>query len=253
MSRPSVKYLNTLSSLPMFDNANNINDSTYKTTYSQDFTKKVKYLDRLESQRDLDRFSYVNSNSFGKLSMQPSSQTYNVNSLTSRLKQKELKKSTLNELADEESNNDFAYKSEYFNDPLLNNSSSQLFGSKSCNNFMSQSFLNKQAEPLSESHSSFNTFETSLYKKPKIPSYIKRDSYYQTNSEKSLTYVRTHEGVMMPLAPSMNDATNSKSANNSNNNIQDQFKSNYIVNFVVNCFFLYVLSGEFFLNKRKKY
>ena len=180
------KYVNTLSSLPMFDQPRNLNKSQYKTTYSQDFTKKVKYLERSDNLRATETLSYLNSRSYGKLNMEPPS--YDISSLTDRLRDRiqEKKKNfkyeynNLNGLAD---SSEFLAKSEYFDTNRDHN--------RSLNNF--------ENEPLSESHSSF-TDNFNVYKKPQIPAYIKKDDYFQTNSEKSLRFVLNHEGVMMPIA-----------------------------------------------------
>lgn len=40
------------------------------------------------------------------------------------------------------------------------------------------------------------------YKTPEIPSYIKRDNFFQSNSEKNVAYLHTHTGGLYPIIPS---------------------------------------------------
>ncbi|CAF0853662.1 unnamed protein product [Brachionus calyciflorus] len=40
------------------------------------------------------------------------------------------------------------------------------------------------------------------YKTPEIPSYIKKDNYFQSNSERNVGYLHTHTGGLLPIIPS---------------------------------------------------
>ena len=71
---------------------------------------------------------------------------------------------------------------------ILSSRSQNLFNSKSLNDF------------TTESHYSFSGFGQN-FKRPNIPEHIKRDNHFQTNSERSIKYLKTHDGLVIPFFP----------------------------------------------------
>lgn len=51
-----------------------------------------------------------------------------------------------------------------------------------------------------ETRTSFNG-DINVYHRPKIPAYIRRDNFYQTNAEKNVAYLRAHDGTLLPFVP----------------------------------------------------
>lgn len=52
----------------------------------------------------------------------------------------------------------------------------------------------------SVSKSAFSNFG-SVYKTPQVPAFVKRDNFFQSNSEKNIAYLHTHTGGLLPIVP----------------------------------------------------
>lgn len=165
----SGRYFNTLSNIPMLDKGHLVDKSFYKTTYNQEYTSKKRFQeDKVDKIPD---FSVYNS--------------YDFRELQERLQNK---------------NNNNNKSSEH-----IEPDSSQ---------FNSGSFINAESIYYSPSHNSLNDLITESrysfgganniypYKKPTIPSFIKRDHFFQTNAEKNIKYLSTYTGGLLPIVPS---------------------------------------------------
>ncbi|RNA33411.1 hypothetical protein BpHYR1_048502 [Brachionus plicatilis] len=131
-------YFNTLSNVPMFEQGHITNRNFYKTTYSDEFQKKNRFVDNPKLFKPLD-FSVT--------------QSYDFKTLSEKL---------------EDKNNQEQNSHEISNNRFLNNQF-------------------QMANP---------------YKTPMIPSYIKRDNFFQSNSERNVAYLHTHTGGLYPIIPS---------------------------------------------------
>ena len=150
-------YINSLSSIPMFEQGKLTGKNYYNTSYHQDYPKKQKFLDMQKNfQRDPDFSTYDNS------------QSYDYSQLSTRLQEKNSKKSNRKEYNDEQMGQ---------------------FESRSLNNLNTESRFQYNATGQ-------------MYKRPQIPDYTKRDNFFQTNQEKNIAYVTMADGRLMPFVPS---------------------------------------------------
>ena len=144
-------YINSLSSIPMFEQGKVTGKNFYNTSYHADYPKKQRLLDRqTEYQKNADFSTYNN---------------YDYKMLSERLEAKEKSNSSRSEFVKNQ------------------------FNSNSLDNFNT------------ESRFAFSG-TGQVYKRPHIPDYTKRDNFFQTNQEKNISYVTTHDGKLMPFVPS---------------------------------------------------
>lgn len=167
------RFFNSLSNIPMLDTSHLVDDSFYKTTYREDFVKKNRLYER-KIDRPADFSVY--------------SKPYDYKELSAKLCEKgkqtgenmNMNMNNLNEFSSDSFNSKLS-KSAYWNDTR----DPEAIGLYDSN---------------SETRSSFNG-HFHVYQRPVIPSYIKRDQFYQTNAEKSIGFLRTDQGILIPNVP----------------------------------------------------
>jgi len=162
---PSKKeniYFNSISNIPMFDQVKLNDRSHFHTTYRQEFSKKRNILESIENNKPVGFSTY---------------HSYDYRSLTDRMK------------ANNNQNNRNRFADQFTNSTGEFNSAS------------TESFSGNNLNDLStESRFSFNG-SMNVYQRPKIPTYIKRDNYYQSNAERNISYIHTYNGMIMPYVP----------------------------------------------------
>jgi hypothetical protein len=154
-------YFNSISNIPMFDQVKLNDRSHFNTTYRQEYSKKKNILEPMENTKPVGFSTY---------------HSYDYKSLTDRMKA---------------NNNNHRNK---FTDQFTNSIGE--FNSAS-----TESFSGSNLNDLStESRFSFNG-SMNVYQRPKIPNYIKRDNYYQSNAERNISYIQTYNGMLLPYVP----------------------------------------------------
>lgn len=159
------EYFNTISNIPMLDLSHLVDESFYKTTYREDFVKK----DRLREKR-ADKptdFSIY-------------SRPYDYKQLSEKLTERNQNRNNQENDFSSDSTNTLT-KSGYWYDSR-DPETSGLFDSST------------------ETRASFNG-NFYVYKRPVIPAYVRRDHFYQTNSEKNLSFVTNEQGLLIPTVP----------------------------------------------------
>lgn len=162
------RFFNSLSNIPMLDLTHLVDESFYKTTYREDFIKKER-LGEKKTEKPADFSVYSKPYDYKELSTK----------LSERKQHQLSKKDDENDFPSDSSNN--MSKSAYWLDSR-DSESSGLF------------------DTSTETRASFNG-NFHVYKRPVIPSFIKRDQFYQTNSERNLGFLRTEQGVFIPAVP----------------------------------------------------
>jgi len=161
-----------LSKIPMFDTPNIYGSSIYETTYSNDYQRK----------------NSINANQFAD---------YHDEMLMHKAVSKSLDNFNTSTILD---SSQHLYKTnKYGLQPV--HRPRRIVGINQFRSPMDPSIMNETRQTLI-SQSAYNR-EFSSFPKPKIPSYIRRDGYYHTNSEKNIRYMKSYTGALIPFIPSL--------------------------------------------------
>ena len=161
-----------LSKIPMFNSPELYGGSIYESTYANDYQRKSNLNNQSSNYDDNHDQLYINRNISKSLDYFPRVVDFNSQPLYKTGK----------------------YGLEAIHRPRrisgINQFRSPMDPSirkETQNNFNSQSMYNQ---------------EFSSFSKPKIPSYIRKDGYYHTNSEKNVRYLKSYNGALIPYIPS---------------------------------------------------